>query len=260
MQITAIHTPLIQIGDDLLSMLLSALDEPLQSGDVITVVSKVVAIEQGRIVDLATVTPSLAALALSPDYPVLAELLLHEADAVLGGVAGIPFFLTLKAGLLTPNAGIDQSNAPTGSAILWPYDPWTWARTFWNRVRAHFGLADLGVVITDSHLTPLRRGVTGIALAWAGFEGIESKIGAIDLYGRPLTVTEKAVADDLASATVMLTGEADEQLPFARVRGAPIRFTDRIIDPHEAVIDPDIDLYTVSYDEKIRMILRRKKK
>jgi coenzyme F420-0:L-glutamate ligase len=256
MQITAIHTPLIEIGDDLLSVLLSALDEPLQSGDVITVVSKVVALEQGRLVDLATVTPSLAALTLSPDYPVLAELLLHEADAILGGVAGIPFFLTLKGGLLTPNAGIDQSNAPAGKAILWPQDPWRWARIFWDRLRAHFGLADLGVVITDSHLTPLRRGVTGIALAWAGFEGIESKIGASDLYGRPLTVTEKAVADDLASATVLLTGEADERLPFARVRGAPIHFTERIIDPREVAIDPALDLYASTFNETIKTRLQ----
>jgi coenzyme F420-0:L-glutamate ligase len=252
MQITAIQTPLIQSGDNLLSVFIQALDEPLLAGDVITVVSKVVALEQGRVVDLATIEPSEAALTLSPAYPVLAELLLREADAVLGGVAGIPFFLTLKGGLLTPNAGVDRSNAPAGSAILWPHDPWGWARTFWEGLRAHFGLTELGVVVTDSHLTPLRRGVTGIALAWAGFEGIESQIGATDLYGSPLTVTEKAVADDLASATVLLTGEADERLPFTRVRGAPVRFTERVIDPREAAIDPTLDLYAVTYGETIR--------
>lgn len=260
MQITAIRTPLIQNGDDLLSIFIEALDESLHSGDVVAVVSKVIALAQGRVVDLATVEPSPAALALSSQYPVLAELLLREADAVLGGVAGIPFFLTLKGGLLTPNAGVDWSNAPAGSAILWPHDPWTWARTFWEGLRAHFGLADLGVVVTDSHLTPLRRGVTGIALAWAGFEGIESQIGAHDLYGRPLTVTEKAVADDLAAATVLLTGEADERLPFARVRGAPLRFSDRVIDPREAAIDPAIDLYAVTYDKTLRARLHTQKR
>ena len=73
--------------------------------------------------------------------------------------------------------------------------------------------------MTDSHVTPLRRGVTGLALAYAGFEGVESQVGKPDLHGHPLRFTEKAVADDLAAASVLVTGEAGESTPFAVVRG-----------------------------------------
>jgi coenzyme F420-0:L-glutamate ligase len=247
MELRVIRTPLVAPGDDLVEVLASSLAESLHEQDVLCVVSKVVAVAQGRLVDLSTVEPSPQALALSKEFPqhaAFTELVLREADAVLGSM-GAPFFLTEKGGLLTPNAGVDRSNVPAGYAVLWPHQPWAWVRQFWQDLRARFGLRDLGVIITDSHLTPMRRGVTGIALAWAGFEGIESQIGHADLYGHPLAATEKAVAHDLAAASVLLTGESNERTPFALVRAAPVTFTEREFSPREAVIDPRIDLFRV---------------
>ncbi len=251
MQITTISTPLMTSGGDLLALFTESVAQPVQSGDIVCVVSKVVALAQGRLVDLAQVQPSPAAMAHSPRHPALAELVLQEADLVLGGQDGA-FFLTLKDGLLVANAGVDRSNVPAGYAILGPTQPWRWAEDFCARLRAHYAIEDVGVIITDSHLTPLRRGVMGIALAWAGFEGIESQIGQADLYGVPLAVTEKAVADDLASATVLLTGEGAERTPFALVRGAPARFTHRRIDPHEPRIAAHVDLYAPLYAQGMR--------
>jgi coenzyme F420-0:L-glutamate ligase / coenzyme F420-1:gamma-L-glutamate ligase len=250
MDLRAIRTPLIAPGDDLVEVLASSLAESLHEQDLICVVSKAVAVAQGRLVDLATVEPSPEALALSETFPrhaAFTELVLREADVVFGSM-GAPFFLTEKNGLLTPNAGVDRSNVPNGYAVLWPDQPWAWVRQFWQDLRARFGLRELGVIITDSQLTPMRRGVTGIALAWAGFEGIESQIGHADLYGHSLAVTEKAAADALAAASVLLTGESNERTPFALIRGAPVTFTEREFTPREATIDPQIDLFRMLLD------------
>ena len=103
---------------------------------------------------------------------------------------------------------------------------------------SHYKAENIGVVVTDSHLTPLRRGVTGVAIAYSGFEGIQSEIGRPDLFGKPLEVTEKAVADDLASAAILEMGESGESTPFALIRGAPVIFTNREINPTEMFINP----------------------
>ena len=254
MEILAVRTPLVAPRQDLLGVLVESLEHPLREREVLCVVSKVVALEQGRLVALSKGKDSAQALSPPSQQAGLVELLQQEADAVLGRSDGA-FYLTLKDGLLVVNAGIDRSNVPDGYAVLWPRDPWTWARRFWERLRNQYGLRELGVVVTDSHLTPLRRGVTGIAVAWAGFEGIDSQIGAPDLYGAPLAVTEKAVADDLASASVLLTGEAGECTPFALVRNAPLTFTDREIDPREPSIDPQIDLFSPLLSDEVKALL-----
>lgn len=245
MEITALHTPLIQPDTDLLFYLREVLPLSLDDGDIICVASKVVALAQGRYVTLASITPTEAAVAASNRHisPALAQVILDEADHAFP-VPG-PFWLTVKDNIFIANAGVDLSNAPRGMAILWPAQPWAWAAEFRARLMAEFGLAQLGVVVADSHLIPLRRGVTGIALAFAGFEGIQKEVGSPDLFGRPLEVTYKSTADDLAAAAVMVMGEGAERTPFALVRRAPVHFTDRPIDPGEVVMDIDEDLFAV---------------
>ena len=111
---------------------------------------------------------------------------------------------------------------------------------------------NVGVIVTDSHLTPLRRGVTGLAIAYSGFAGVQSEIGKPDLFGKPLRVTEKAVADNLASVAILVMGESGESTPFTLIRGAPAIFTDREIKAMEAYIDPTIDLYAGIYNDAFK--------
>lgn len=248
MFISAIRTPLIVADSDLFSIFTQSpalLDTPLADGDVVCVVSKVVALTQNRVVALDQVEPGPAAVAAANRHisPALAQLIFDEADQVFP-VAG-PYWLTIKDHIFIPNAGIDLSNTAPGTAILWPQNGWQWTAEFRLRLMAHYGLARLGVVLVDSHVIPLRRGVTGIALAFAGFEGVQKEVGSPDLHGRPLEVTYKSVADDLAAAAVLLMGEADEQTPFARVQNAPVIFTDRPIDPAEVSIERERDLFSV---------------
>lgn len=199
-------------------------------------------------VDLATVEPSPAARQMprldrtkDPEtYARYAELILREAEHVFNG--GV-IWLTLKDGVLIANAGIDLSNAPAGHAILWPERPWEWAHDFRRALRAIYDVRDLGVIVTDGRSVPLRRGFVGMALAYSGFEGIENQKGKPDLFGRPLQFTEKMMADGLAAAAVLVGGEAAESTPFVLIEDAPVTFTDRRIEPREAFIRPEIDIF-----------------
>ena len=74
--------------------------------------------------DLSTINPSEKAIRLASIYdldPAFTQLVLDEADLVLGSVKGI--LLTVERGIFTANAGVDLLNAPPGYAIPWPKDP-----------------------------------------------------------------------------------------------------------------------------------------
>ena len=58
MQIRAIRTPIIKRGQNLVEVLCAALDDGLEEKDVVCVASKVVAMEQGRLVKISDVKPS----------------------------------------------------------------------------------------------------------------------------------------------------------------------------------------------------------
>ena len=257
MEIKAVKTSLIEKGQNLFATFQEAVGERLKERDIVCVASKVVSMEQGRIVKLADVIPSRKALQMKKfrysryfgAYPEVAELVLRESDELFGNGS---IYLSLKNNILIANAGIDLSNAPERYAILWPEEPWDWARSFRKKLKAQYDLVNVGVIVTDSHLTPLRRGVTGLAMAYSGFEGVQSEIGKPDLFGKPLRVTEKAVADNLASVAILVMGESGESTPFTLIRGAPAIFTDREIKAMEAYIDPTIDLYAGIYNDAFK--------
>ena len=80
--------------------------------------------------------------------------------------------------------------------------------------------------MADSRVQPLRKGTIGIAIATAGFEPIEDLRGQPDLFKRPMEITMRAVADDLASAAQFLLSEADQQTPVVIIRNSNVEFTE----------------------------------
>lgn len=226
----------------------------LQEGDILLISSKIVALSQGRVVDLKAVKPSKRAKSLKKirfgrrgEDPRIIELVLKEADKIFQG----PQLLTLKNNILIPTAGIDRSNVPKGFVILWPKDPEKTVHSLWKTLRKKLHIKKLGIVLCDSHCQPLRWGTTGIALAWAGFEGIEDIRGEKDIYGKPLLVTRKAVADNLASTTLLLMGEANEKIPLVLIRGAPVKFTTRLQKKSEIFVKPKQCLFKGIYNKNI---------
>jgi putative folate metabolism gamma-glutamate ligase len=198
--------------------LLSILDTylpPLAEGDVLAVTSKIVSICQGRVVKKSD----------NVDKHALAR---REAQYYLEPGSGRhPILLTITRNILIATAGIDESNGD-GSYILWPDHVQEVAQTIWEHLREKHRLTQVGVLITDSHTSPLRRGVTGLGLAWCGFRAINNYTGALDVFGRPLRVTTTNVLDGLAAAAVLTMGEGAEQTPLALIRDVPfVSFQER---------------------------------
>lgn len=228
---------------------LAAAEQALADGDVLAVSSKYLAISEGRVVSLADVVVSPEAAALAERYsmnPRIAQLVYTEADHVFGGIPG--FLLTFKDGILSPNAGLDRSNIPNGYAVLFPQDPYASAARIREQVRARLG-ADVGVILTDSWLMPGRLGTTGVALATAGFRPIQDERGKTDLFGNPMQVTVRGVADTICAAAQLVMGERDEATPFAIVRNSGVTLGDFAIDVSSVSIDWPMCIYIQSLTE-----------
>lgn len=156
-------------------------------------------------------------------------LIQEEADLYLEGDYSKKYgiCLTIKNGILIPTAGIDESNSD-GNYVLYPENIQEEAARIWEFLKRHYRCQQVGVLISDSHTTPLRRGVTGIGLGWCGFEALYNYIGQPDIFGNPLRVTQSNVVDGLAAAAVCVMGEGQEQTPLVLISEAEkIVFQDR---------------------------------
>lgn len=203
----------------------------LQEGEIVVFASKIVAICEGM-------------LTTSP----LEEVLQQDAEVC---ITEGPYHLTVSQGIFIANAGADHSNVPEGMLVRWPKDPYSSASMIREKLMDHYGLTRLGVIITDSVCTPLRAGTTGLALAYAGFEGIDDNRGKKDLFGKDLEVSRTNIADSLASAANLTMGEAAESSPLAIIQEAPVTFTDDPIDPKSLRIAPQECLFSDLYPESL---------
>lgn len=216
MVIKVIKTRIIQPPKDDLLQVIGASIKKLPEKSILVITSKVVSIWQGRCVPLER-------------YPDKDKLVALEADFYLPRklVPGAWCMHTLKNNVFIPSAGIDESNA-SGHYILWPRNSKRTARELWKWLRKKYHVRKLGVIITDSHTIPLRRGVLGISLAHYGFVPLKDYRETPDLFGRVLQMTQTNIVDGLAAAAVMMMGEGAESTPLAVVRDVPwIRFVSR---------------------------------
>jgi len=241
MQLFGIKTPLIKPGDDMAEILIRAMkatDISPRKNDIIVLAESAVATAEGRVVELETIKPSKQAVELSKLYendPRKMELIIRESDEILGGIPGV--VVTITRGVLSPSAGIDNSNAPEGCVVLLPENPGRSAARIRERIMSEYNCS-LAVIIGDSRTQPLRLGCVGIALGCAGIEPVEDVRGRKDLFGRPLLITRRATVDNLVSAAQIIMGEADECTPGVLIRGAPVKF-----------IEGSEDIPTISRDE-----------
>ncbi|WP_240917539.1 coenzyme F420-0:L-glutamate ligase [Phycicoccus sp. HDW14] len=128
------------------------------------------------------------------------------------------------AGPVMAAAGVDASNTgPSGAVLLLPEDPDAEATRLRSALLAAAGLGvavSLGVVLSDTAGRPWRAGLTDFALGCAGLAVLDDLRGGVDHDGRPLAVTARAVADEVAAAADLVKGKADG-VPAALVRGLP---------------------------------------
>jgi dihydrofolate synthase / folylpolyglutamate synthase len=136
-------------------------------------------------------------------------------------------WLTLKEGLVIANAGIDESNAD-GKLILLPKDSYQAAAQIRKEMMRRYKIKNLAVILTDSRIWPLRAGVTGVALGYAGMKGLKDYRKKKDIFGRGFKFETVSVADGLAASAVLTMGEGDERIPLAVIEGAPVEFAERV--------------------------------
>ncbi len=223
--------PLICPGDNLADMLLASLQIAritLEDGDILVVSQKIVSKAEGRLVNLATVTPSKEAIELakrSEKDPRLVELILRESKEVLRVRPGT-IIVEHRLSFVCASAGIDHSNVrgedgdPEDWVLLLPEDPDRSALDIRRKIKVATGNR-IGVMIIDSHGRAWRLGTIGTAIGISGLPGVVDERGWQDLFGYRLKITIVAAADELAAAASLVMGEAAEGIPAVHVRGFP---------------------------------------
>lgn len=218
MTVTAYKTHKIK-SDDSLFAILDRYLPTLEEQSVVVLASKIVGICEGRVVKIT-----------DPDKKDLqkTELVEKEADYYLPiGYNKYGFMITINRNILVASAGIDESNSD-GYFSLWPKDPQKSVNEIREYLRSKHHIKHIGVILTDSKLTPLRWGVTGIAIAYSGFDPLNDYIGKPDIFGRLMHAEKANIADSLATAAVAEMGEGDEQQPLAVITNAKfVNFIDR---------------------------------
>ena len=227
MKIKALRTEVFSKEKNLVDFIHQHVAKVFTENSILAVTSKIVSLSEGQTVSKKNTDKQ--------------SLIKKESEYYLGKIA-YDQHLAIRHGLLVPSAGIDESNSEKDEYILYPQDPFSSAKKIRTALKKKLGLKNLGVLITDSHTIPLRRGVIGMALAYSGFKAIKNLIGTKDLFGRPLRVTTVNVAEALAVSAVLLMGEGAERCPLAVIEKAPVVFTNKT-NSKEMRISPQEDLY-----------------
>lgn len=234
--------PLIAAGADLHGILLAALTRQpraLADGDVLVVAQKIVSKAEGRLIPLATVTPSARAIELARETdkdPRLVQLILDESSEVMRKKPGV-LIVRHRLGNVGAHAGIDQSNVDHSGgecALLLPVDPDASAAALHTAIRAATG-KHVAVIIADSMNRAWRMGTIGGAIGCAGLNVLDDLRGSSDIYGRELKVTIINRADSLAAAACLLMGESTERTPAVLIHGLPV---DSVQQTARAIIRP----------------------
>lgn len=252
MELFPIKTKIIMPDDDIMAVIFDAMKKQnlkFQDNDILVIAETPIGTTEGCTIKLSDIKPSEEAIKLAKKYellPEIAQLVLDESDEILGGIPHV--VLTIKYNTLMANAGVDKSNVPEGYAQILPKNPAKSAEKIRKIVKEKTGKS-IGVIIADSRTQPLRVGNIGMALAVAGFVPVEDERGKEDLFGKPLRITRRAVADNLTSAAEVLMGESNESVPAVLIRGAPVTFVDKTFESKDMWMPPDQCMYMNIFEQ-----------
>jgi len=235
MKVQGVKTRIFREGDDLVAFIRAYVPK-LKNCSVLAVTSKIVALAEGRTAHVKNRKEKEALIKKESEW----ALQTHPE-----------WWWTEKDGALLVNAGIDDSNA-NGKLVLLPRDSFASAQNLHSSILSYYAKASkdkqknkirkLGIIITDSRISPMRAGVTGIALGYAGFRGVRDYRGKKDIFGRKLKVTITDVADSLATAATLVMGEGAERQPLCIIEDAPVEFVGKV-DRREVLIATKDDMY-----------------
>ncbi len=214
--------PPVGPGDDLGRLIVEAAgrgEVGLREGDVVVVTSKVVSKAEGRLLSLEEVVPSgfaeEIAMGTGKD-PRHVEAILRESARIVR-MRGNVLITETRHGFVCANSGIDRSNIDGGRIALLPVDPDESANGIRDRIMELAGV-DVAVIVTDTWGRAWRLGQVDFAIGVAGMYPFRDYRGEVDPYGYELSVTEIAVADELAAAAELAKGKLSG-VPVVVIRG-----------------------------------------
>ena len=217
MKITPIHIEKeISVDDDLSKIILDSTD--VCNGDILVIAQKIISKQEGRLVELSTVTPSLLSEGISSQYnkdPRIVELVLSESKRIVRMKSGLIITET-NTGFICANSGIDESNVVNGFATLLPLNSDESAEKLRKKIFDITGKT-VAIIISDTFGRPFRMGQTNCAIGISGLQPILDYSGTLDSFERILRVTAIAIADELSSAAELVMGKTTK-CPVAIIR------------------------------------------
>ena len=229
----------ITVDDDVSELILSSGN--ILDGDIIVIAQKIISKQEGRIVELSSVSPSLLSQGISSQYgkdPNIVELILSESKRIVRMKNGV-IIVETHNGFICANAGIDESNVVDGFATLLPLNSDTSAQIIRANIFKKTG-KNVAVIISDTFGRPFRMGQTNFAIGISGLNPILDYAGTLDSFKRILRVTAIAVADEL-SASAELVMEKAKKCPVAIIRGYSFNFGENKI--HDLIRPENEDIF-----------------
>jgi len=229
LQILPVHIEKeITIDDNLSKIIINSTD--IVDGDILVIAQKVISKQEGRIVELSSVKPSLLSEGISSQYnkdPRIIELILSESKRIVRMKSGL-IIVETNHGFICANAGIDESNVADGFATLLPLNSDKSAKLIRNKILDETG-KNIAIIIADTFGRPFRMGQTNCAIGISGLNPILDYSGTLDSFDRILRVTAIAIADEL-SAAAELVMEKTKKSPVVIIRNYPYDLMDKSID------------------------------
>jgi coenzyme F420-0:L-glutamate ligase/coenzyme F420-1:gamma-L-glutamate ligase len=193
----------------------------LQEKDIIVITHVAVSKAEGNVVNLDEVTPSKRAEEIAKKTkkdPRLVEVILRESKEIVR-LRRNSIITEHNNGMVCANAGVDRSNIRgERNVVLLPKDANVSAKRIKQEIMDKVG-CNVGIIISDTHGRPLRRGEINVAIGVAGIKPIRDRRGEKDLFGYILKIKRTAIADELASAAELVIGQTNEGIPAAIIRG-----------------------------------------
>lgn len=217
MQIIPIHIEKEIEPDDNIAELIIASEE-IHNGDILVIAQKIISKQEGRIVELSSVVPSLLAEGISSEYeknPHIIELILNESKQIIRMERGI-LIVETKNGFICANAGIDESNVKNGFVTLLPLNSDKSAENIRKEILKKINKT-VSVIIADTFGRPFRMGQTNCAIGISGMNPILDYAGTKDSFEKTLRITAIAIADELCSAAELVMKKATN-CPVAVIR------------------------------------------
>jgi len=207
MNVVSIKTRRFNPPQDSLDDLLSYFDNKLTEGCVVAISSKVLGICLNCCVPINEI-----------DKQTLEKL---QSDKIITTKDNSDILLTKKDDMILEYGGVDTLSS--GYYVTLPKKPYKTAMQIWKQLKKTNKIKKLGVIITDSHSVPFRKGAVGMAVAGYGFR-------PNTLYGKGHAVAD--LIDGLATSANVVMGEGIKIMPIAILSDIPdIKFFTKSLPP-----------------------------